>query len=370
MSGHTTRLAGLLAAVFAGDHCRLSQLLASASPDDLAGNVPGQLLQTGLQPLLGSEPLSLFHAAVLRGDGGAVRLLHAAGVPLASANALGVRWSGRQMTALGLAAFMGRTSALDALLAAGMAPDAPSLDERTQPGRQLSTLALLVETQSHGHVDSMVRSLLAAGADVTAVSLAALEGGALASPTLGRLLLGALQQASEAGRFPAERWQDEADAAVLFSAIGAADAAGSLEHFAGQLLVGGAPESLAARRRLASLADATLRTAFTMDPGHTVLSLASQAACTDVRPMSATAVLLRAADLPGLVRSAVAAGSPAALRALLSYGCFEFPGDGPVFRIPTRVVWDFASGGPVLGGSTAYQCPILMALQCRLAKAS
>lgn len=142
MSGHTPRLAGLLAALFAGDHSRLSQLLASASPDDWAGNVPRQLLlEAGMQPLLGSEPLSLFHAAVLGGDGEAVRLLHAAGVPLASANALGVRFSERQLTALGLAAIMGHTSALDALLAAGVAPDAPSVDERTQPGRQLSTLA-------------------------------------------------------------------------------------------------------------------------------------------------------------------------------------------------------------------------------------
>lgn len=217
----------------------------------------------------------------------------------------------------------------------------------------------------------MMRSLLAAGADVTAVSLAALERCAMAAPALGRLLLGALQQASEAGRFPAERWQDDADAAVLFSSIGAADAAGSLEHFAGQLLVGGAPESSAARRRLASLADATLRNAFIMDLGHTVLSLASQAACTDVQPMSATAVLLKAADLPVLVRLAVAAGagSPAALRALLSYGCFEFPADFPFFKIPTRVVWDYGSGAPVVDG-TAHQCPILMTLQCRLAKAS
>lgn len=112
--------APLYEAILRGDHTRLQSLLFGAAPEDLD---------------LG--PVSLWHAAALAGDATAVRLLAAAGAPVASADQLvdvtagrfgsllspaqcmAARPHGTPMSAVGLAVCGGHADVVAALLAGG-----------------------------------------------------------------------------------------------------------------------------------------------------------------------------------------------------------------------------------------------------------
>lgn len=209
----------LFQAILAGDHARLRSLLAAASPADLAVG-----------------PVSLWHAAAFAGDATAVRLLAAAGAPIAAADRLADlqaqpfhgllteqqqrmmrRWADmRSAVATCVAAACGHAHAVAALLAAGASPHALG--------------SLTTAPSWNPECFEAVRLLLEDGADVQQCSLFDLLQAARSSCRLGRLLLRSLHRELAAGRYALP--SQPKGMQRLLQAAAVADCPALLERFA------------------------------------------------------------------------------------------------------------------------------------------
>lgn len=189
----------LLRAIAAGDHTRLSQLMAVATIKESAGTFP----------------LSLYHAAALHSDAEAVGLLAAAGVPRAVANSVchgpsmisclslegstvGQLFSNFCGTALGIAARQGNSAVVAALLAAGAAidrgsPQVPGVS--CSSATPLEIVAYRAAEFGAPRTQTLLHQLLAGDATVSPEAVAALEA---VSSSASQMLAQHLQQQLDA----------------------------------------------------------------------------------------------------------------------------------------------------------------------------
>lgn len=229
--------------------CTSEELLGAALRGDVAA-LQALLPRASSEVLSVTKPLSLYHAAAVAGSAEMVRLLAAAGVPVAAAEHAvaydGWGWpldwaclpgvqlpalryypfKGSGLTAMALAALLGHADAVSALLDAGLHPDSD--------GFALDAVMFSAERKmsSSDQLMAVLRKLLAAGADATP-SCRRIQFVAHWRPEAARLLLSSLQQACAGGAIHlphVQEWLRDLAAAACMT-----DAEAAFEYFAGSL---------------------------------------------------------------------------------------------------------------------------------------